>query len=185
MALDTRLDFCRGPMPALGPVAPGQHRPSKGIFFPRIRAKSPGSPQGPCVPRLGLIDRLNRSGGPLTGVMESEIYDAFLEAGVSKSTARAAAEAIPARDVVATKQDLARQSGKLLSLARQRPSTGPVGFAELLRGGWAGRMGRRRGCELLSVKYVTRRVFSGSQECQEPIANQTKLSPAADLRGFP
>ncbi len=43
----------------------------------------------------------------------SEIYDAFLEAGVSKSTSRAAADAIPARDVVATKQDLARLEARL------------------------------------------------------------------------
>ena len=47
------------------------------------------------------------------GLMVSEIYDAFLEAGVSKSTARAAAEAIPATESLATKQDLARLEARL------------------------------------------------------------------------
>lgn len=40
------------------------------------------------------------------GVMVSEVYDAFVEAGVPKTKARAAAEAIPVSDQLATKQDI-------------------------------------------------------------------------------
>ena len=40
------------------------------------------------------------------GVMVSEVYDAFVEAGASKDTARRAAESIPVNDQLATKQDI-------------------------------------------------------------------------------
>ena len=40
------------------------------------------------------------------GVMVSEVYDAFVEAGTSKNTARRAAESIPVNDQLATKQDI-------------------------------------------------------------------------------
>ena len=42
------------------------------------------------------------------GVMVSEVYDALVEAGASPEKARAAAEAIPATEQLATKQDLAQ-----------------------------------------------------------------------------
>ena len=40
------------------------------------------------------------------GVMVSEVYDAFVDAGASEAKARAAAEAIPISDQLATKQDV-------------------------------------------------------------------------------
>ena len=40
------------------------------------------------------------------GVMVSEVYDAFVEAGASEAKARAAASAIPVSDQLATKQDI-------------------------------------------------------------------------------
>ena len=40
------------------------------------------------------------------GVMVSEVYDAFVDAGASEAKARAAAEAIPISDQLATKQDI-------------------------------------------------------------------------------
>ena len=41
-------------------------------------------------------------------IMVSEVYDALIEADASPEKARAAAEAIPAPEQLATKQDLAR-----------------------------------------------------------------------------
>ncbi len=41
------------------------------------------------------------------GIMVSEIYDAFIAAGVPEAKARSAAEAIPATEQLATKTDLA------------------------------------------------------------------------------
>ena len=38
--------------------------------------------------------------------MVSEVYDAFVDAGASEAKARAAAEAIPISDQLATKQDI-------------------------------------------------------------------------------
>ncbi len=40
------------------------------------------------------------------GIMVSEVYDAFVDAGVPKNKARAAAEAIPISDQLATKEDM-------------------------------------------------------------------------------
>ena len=40
------------------------------------------------------------------GVMVSEVYDAFVEAGASRDTARRAAESIPVGEQLATKSDL-------------------------------------------------------------------------------
>ena len=45
--------------------------------------------------------------------MVREVYEAFLEAGTSKPAAAAAAEAIPATESLATKQDLARLEARL------------------------------------------------------------------------
>lgn len=39
--------------------------------------------------------------------MVTAVYRAFVEAGVERETAEAAAEAVPARDVVATQEDIA------------------------------------------------------------------------------
>ena len=47
------------------------------------------------------------------GVMVSEVYDAFVEAGVPKTKARAAAEAIPVSDQLATKQDIGDLKGEI------------------------------------------------------------------------
>ena len=41
------------------------------------------------------------------GIMVSEVYEALIEAGASKNKAKAAAEAIPAIEQLATKQDVA------------------------------------------------------------------------------
>ena len=41
------------------------------------------------------------------GIMVSEVYDAFLAAGAPEPKARAAAEAIPASDQLATQHDIA------------------------------------------------------------------------------
>ena len=47
------------------------------------------------------------------GVMVSEIYDAFIDAGVDEAKARAAAAAVPISGQLATKQDLARLETRL------------------------------------------------------------------------
>ncbi len=47
------------------------------------------------------------------GVMVSEVYDAFVEAGASKDTARRAAESIPVNDQLATKQDIGNLKGEI------------------------------------------------------------------------
>lgn len=41
------------------------------------------------------------------GIMVSEVYEALVEAGASENKAKAAAEAIPAIEQLATKQDIA------------------------------------------------------------------------------
>ena len=41
------------------------------------------------------------------GIMVSEVYEALIEAGVSEAKAKAAAEAIPVKEQMATKQDIA------------------------------------------------------------------------------
>ena len=48
------------------------------------------------------------------GVMVSEVYDALIEAGASPAKARAAAEAIPATEQLATKQDLAQLETRMV-----------------------------------------------------------------------
>ena len=50
------------------------------------------------------------------GVMVSEIYDAFVEAGASKDTARRAAESIPVNESLATKQDIARLETQIVAI---------------------------------------------------------------------
>ena len=50
------------------------------------------------------------------GVMVSEVYDAFVEAGASKDTARRAAESIPISDQLATKQDIARLETRIVAV---------------------------------------------------------------------
>jgi len=53
------------------------------------------------------------------GIMVSEVYEALIEAGASKTKAKAAAEAIPASEQLATKQDLTEaKSGLQTSITR-------------------------------------------------------------------
>ena len=47
------------------------------------------------------------------GIMVSEVYDALLAAGAPEPKARAAAEAIPASDQLATKQDIVQTKADL------------------------------------------------------------------------
>ena len=47
------------------------------------------------------------------GIMVSEVYEALIDAGASESKAKAAAEAIPVSDQLATKQDLAEVKASL------------------------------------------------------------------------
>ena len=47
------------------------------------------------------------------GVMVSEIYDAFIDAGVEEAKARAAVAAVPIGEHLATKQDIARLESRL------------------------------------------------------------------------
>ena len=47
------------------------------------------------------------------GVMVSEIYDAFIDAGADEAKARAAAAAVPISGQLATKQDIARLETRL------------------------------------------------------------------------
>ena len=49
-------------------------------------------------------------------VMVSEVYDAFLAAGAPEAKARAAAEAIPISDQLATKQDIARLETRIVAV---------------------------------------------------------------------
>lgn len=48
-------------------------------------------------------------------VMVSEIYDALIDAGAEEAKARAAAEAIPISDQLATKQDIARLETRIVA----------------------------------------------------------------------
>ena len=50
------------------------------------------------------------------GVMVSEVYDAFVEAGASEAKARAAASAIPVSDQLATKQDVASVKAEIVEV---------------------------------------------------------------------
>ena len=50
------------------------------------------------------------------GVMVSEIYDALIDAGADETKARAAAEAIPISDQLATKQDIARLETQIVGV---------------------------------------------------------------------
>ena len=43
----------------------------------------------------------------MEGLMVTAVYRAFVAAGVDRETAEAAAEAVPARDIVATQEDMA------------------------------------------------------------------------------
>ena len=47
------------------------------------------------------------------GVMVSEIYDALINAGAEEAKARAAAEAVPISDQLATKQDISELKAEL------------------------------------------------------------------------
>ena len=51
--------------------------------------------------------------GCLTGIMISEVYEALIEAGASETKAKAAAEAIPVIEQLATKTDLAEVKADL------------------------------------------------------------------------
>ena len=50
------------------------------------------------------------------GVMVSEIYDALIDAGATEAKARAAAEAIPISDQLATKRDIIELKTDIASL---------------------------------------------------------------------
>ena len=50
------------------------------------------------------------------GIMVSEVYDAFVEAGASEAKARAAASAIPVSDQLATKQDVATVKAEIVEV---------------------------------------------------------------------
>ena len=69
------------------------------------------------------------------GVMVSEVYDALIEAGATKSTARAAAEAIPATEQLATKQDITDLKNALIELRSLLEDWRSVGvtYSELTR----------------------------------------------------
>ena len=47
------------------------------------------------------------------GIMVSEVYEAFLEAGASRERAKVAAESIPVAERLATMQDIARLDAKI------------------------------------------------------------------------
>ena len=47
------------------------------------------------------------------GIMVSEVYEALIEAGASENKAKAAAEAIPVIEQLATKQDVAALKAEL------------------------------------------------------------------------
>jgi hypothetical protein len=50
----------------------------------------------------------------MSGLMVTAVYRAFIEAGVERETAEAAAEAVPAREVVASKEDLAQMEARMV-----------------------------------------------------------------------
>ena len=50
------------------------------------------------------------------GVMVSEIYDALIDAGAAEDKARAAAEAIPISEQLATKQDIVRLETRIVAV---------------------------------------------------------------------
>ena len=64
----------------------------------------------------GFINRHNKSLIIMTN-LNTELYDAFLEAGVREPTARAAAQSMISSDQVATKADIAGVKSKLGEMA--------------------------------------------------------------------
>lgn len=50
------------------------------------------------------------------GIMVSEVYEAFIDAGASEAKAKAAAEAIPVIEQVATKTDIAEVKTEIAAL---------------------------------------------------------------------
>lgn len=50
------------------------------------------------------------------GIMVSEVYEAFIDAGASEAKARAAAEAIPVIEQMATKTDVAEVKTEIVAL---------------------------------------------------------------------
>ena len=62
--------------------------------------------------------------------MVSEVYEALIEAGASETKAKAPAEAIPASEQLATKQDLTEVKGSLeVSIAALEAKVWRVGVA--------------------------------------------------------
>lgn len=50
----------------------------------------------------------------MSGLMVTAVYRAFEAAGVEREVAEAAAEAVPARESVASKEDLARMEARMV-----------------------------------------------------------------------
>ena len=50
------------------------------------------------------------------GIMVSEVYEALIDAGASEAKAKAAAEAIPVSEQLATKQDIAELKSDIANL---------------------------------------------------------------------
>ena len=64
------------------------------------------------------------------GIMVSEVYEALVEAGASETKAKAAAEAIPASEQLATKQDLTEvKAGLEVSIAALEAKVWRAGIA--------------------------------------------------------
>ena len=67
------------------------------------------------VRKRSLPGKAHRFRGCLMGIMVSEVYEALIEAGASEAKAKAAAEAIPVIEQVATKQDIANLKAEVFN----------------------------------------------------------------------
>ena len=67
------------------------------------------------------------------GIMVSEVYEALIAAGAPEDKAKAAAEAIPVSDVLATKQDIAKVENRLTRLELAVFGGGATGLALLIK----------------------------------------------------
>ena len=66
------------------------------------------------------------------GIMVSEVYEALIAAGAPEDKAKAAAEAIPVSDLLATKQDIAKPEDRWTRLELAAYGVGATDLALLI-----------------------------------------------------
>ena len=91
--------------------------------------------------------------GVLMGIMVSEVYEALVEAGASEVKAKAAAEAIPVIEQMATKQGLTEVQSALQTLITQAKADLEVSIAALEAKVW------RAGIAIAALAVLLNRFF--------------------------